>query len=84
MITDPFTVRAKQPGVTIYRVFRGAPGFVEDALGHQRDVERPWSVSTDHGLRLSVTLALPPSGAAPHKKERTRGDAEDDHRSRLS
>ncbi len=45
MVTDPATVRAKHPSATPYRVFRGAAAApalqVEDAVGHQRDVEHP-------------------------------------------
>lgn len=62
MITDPVIVRAKQPGATNYRIFRGAVVYrfaglqVEDAVGHQRDTELPDAFPEDHGLRLSLTL----------------------------
>ena len=61
MITDPVNVRAKQPGATNYRVFRGAvvvclDAALDAAVGHQRDTEHPVAFPGDHGLRLSLTL----------------------------
>ena len=86
MITDPVNEKAEPHGGTTHRVLRGAISaaiWVCDLeLGHQRDTEHPEGFSEDHGLRLSVTLALPPSGAALHRKEVTRGDAHGAHRSR--
>ena len=73
MITDPVNVRAKQPGATNYRIFRGAVvagvSFLDDdAVGHQRDTEHPKGLegfSENHGLRLSQTLSPTLRRSAP-------------------
>ena len=68
MITDPVNVRAKQPGATNYRIFRGAVvagvSFLDDdAVGHQRDTEHTEAFPEDHGLRLSLTLPCNGAGS---------------------